>query len=91
MAALELDNEPSRTVEQATALLRGGQADPLTYALLAFGKQNLGQNADAYAALNLALSAWPEEYKWQLQAGELSKSLGDVRASLTFQESGRYA
>ena len=82
MAALELDDEPSRTVEQATALLRGGQADPLTYALLAFGKQNLGQTADAYAALNLALSDWPEEYKWQLRAGELSKSLGDVRASL---------
>jgi tetratricopeptide (TPR) repeat protein len=82
MATQELDDDPSRTVEQATALLRGGQADPLTYALLAFGKQNLGQAADAYAALNLALSAWPEEYKWQLRAGELSKSLGDVRASL---------
>jgi len=82
MASLELDDEPSRTVELATALLRAGQADPLTYALLAFAKQNLGQAADAYAALNLALSVWPEEYKWQLRAGELSKSLGDVRASL---------
>ena len=82
MGVLELESEPAQTVEQATALLRGGQADPLTYALLAFGKQNLGQSADAYAALNLALSAWPEEYKWQLRAGELSKSLGDVRASL---------
>ena len=82
MAVLELENEPAHTVEHATALLRGGQADALTYALLAFGKQKLGQNGDAYAALNLALSAWPLEYKWQLRAGELSKSLGDMRASL---------
>ncbi|MDK2981858.1 MAG: hypothetical protein PWQ55_2205 [Chloroflexota bacterium] len=82
MAALELENEPAKAVEHATALLRGGLADAVTYALLAFGKQQLGQKADAYAALNLALSEWPTEYKWQLRAGELSKELGDVRASL---------
>ena len=82
MAALELESEPAKSVAHTTALLRGGQTDPLKYALLAFAKQKLGQTADAYAALNLALTAWPEEYKWQIQAGELSKSLGDVRSSL---------
>ena len=82
MAALELEFEPAKSVANITALLRGGQTDPLKYALLAFAKQKLGQTADAYAALNLALTAWPEEYKWQLQAGEMSKALGDVRSSL---------
>ncbi len=82
LAILELKDNPIKSVEYTTALLRSGQADALKYALLAFGKKNLGQNADAYAALNLALADWPEEYKWQLQAGEMSKSLGDVRSSL---------
>ncbi|REG10825.1 tetratricopeptide repeat protein [Pelolinea submarina] len=82
MAALELESEPAKSAAHATALLRGGQTDPLKYALLAFAKQKLGQTSDAYAAINLALTAWPEEYKWQLQAGEMSKALGDVRSSL---------
>ena len=79
---LTLDKSPEKSLEHLTGLMRKGINQPQHYAALALVKQKLGQPDDGYAAINLALSAWPEEYKWHLLAGEMSKAAGDVHTSL---------
>ncbi len=82
-ALLTMDTEPAKAVTSLTGLLKTGAAQAQHYAALAIAKQKLGQPEDAYAAISLALSAWPEEYQWHILAGEISKAVGDVHASLS--------
>ncbi len=39
--------------------------------------QAMGDDHSAYAAINLALEYWPEEFVWQITAADLSEKLGD--------------
>ena len=60
-------------------------------ALLAIIEKNMGNLADAYAAISLALDQCPDEYEWQIMAGDLSKAVGDLHASLThYKKAQRY-
>lgn len=49
---------------------------------MAIIEKNLGNISDAYSAISLALTQWPDEYEWQILAGDLSKSLGDLHTSI---------
>ncbi len=79
---LAKDKAPEKSLQHLTGLMRKGINQPQHYAALALLKQKLNQPEDAYAAINLALSAWPDEYKWHLLAGEMSKAAGDLHTSL---------
>ena len=82
MALLEMESEPDKAAVNLTEFIRERGNQPRHYAALAFIKKNQGQMDDAYAAINLALAEWPDEYKWQLLAGELSKQLGDLHSAM---------
>jgi tetratricopeptide (TPR) repeat protein len=79
---LALDEEPEKALQKLTNHMRSNVTSPQHYAALALLKQKLGQPEDAYAAINLALAAWPNEFKWHILAGEISKTAGDVHTSL---------
>lgn len=79
---LALDEEPEKALQKLTNHMRNNVTSPQHYAALALLKQKLGQPEDAYAAINLALAAWPNEFKWHILAGEISKTAGDVHTSL---------
>jgi len=82
MVILEMDKEPKNAICQLTELMQETLALPQHYACLAYLHQKLGQFEDAYAAINLALAAWPDEYQWQILAGDLSKSQNKIMNAL---------
>ena len=82
MSLLEMDANPQKAFEYLSDVIRNNGSQPRYYAALAYIKNNLGQHEDAYAAINLALAEWADEYKWQILAGELSKKVGDLHVSL---------
>ena len=82
MALLEMESNPEKAAKNLTEFIRQCGKHPRHYAALAIIKKNQGQIDDAYAAINLALAEWPDEYKWQLLAGELSKQLGDLHSAM---------
>ena len=83
MSLLLMDSQPDKAMDYLTEAMHTLKNDPRHYAALAFIQKNLGRYDDAYAAINLALSKWEDEYKWHLLAGELSQAAGDMHASLS--------
>ena len=83
LSLLEMDANPQKAFEFLSDVMRNSASQPRHYAALAYIKNNLGQFEDAYAAINLALAEWENEYKWQILAGELSKKAGDLHGSLS--------
>lgn len=82
MVLFLIESQPDKAVEYLSQLIRISKQNPRYYAALAFIKKGMGRFDDAYAAINLALAEWEEEYKWQILAGELSQAMGDMHASL---------
>jgi predicted Zn-dependent protease len=82
LALLEMESDPEKAAANLAEFIRENGKNPRSYAALAMVKKQQGQLGDAYAAINLALSEWPQEHKWQLLAGELSKQQGDLHAAM---------
>jgi tetratricopeptide (TPR) repeat protein len=86
LAILERDEEPEKALGHFKKANLTNLPDAQYHALLAIIEKNLGNLPDAYAAINLALEKWPDEYEWQILAGDLSKSTGDLHTSLSHYE-----
>lgn len=86
IAILEKDKSPEKALDHLKNINNTVTPDARYHALLAIIEKNLGNLTDAYAAISLALDQWPDEYEWQILAGELSKATGDLHASMSHYE-----
>jgi len=82
MVLLDMEKEPNEAMVRLTELMREMVAQPQHYACLAYLHTKLDQIEDAYAAINLALVHWPDEYQWQILAGDLSKAKNNLLDAL---------
>ena len=82
VTALLIDKFPEKSNEYLKGIIGEFPSNPLGHAILAILEEKSGNYSDAYAALTLALSHWPEEYEWEKWAGELSKKKGDLITAL---------
>jgi len=80
-AVLKKDKEPEKAKTIMLNILQKGDPRPEHYLTLSVIYERLGQLSDSYSALSLALDKWPEEYKWENLAGNLSKKMGNNRAA----------
>ncbi len=85
-AVLEKDSNPEKALQHLKKVENQAAPDARSNALLAIIEKNLGNFSDAYAAICLALEEKPDEYEWQIMAGDLSKTVGDLHASLSHYE-----
>ncbi|MDP2965770.1 MAG: tetratricopeptide repeat protein [Pelolinea sp.] len=86
LAILEKDDNPQKALSHLKQVINRSMPDVRAHALLAIIEKNLGNFLDAYAAVSLALDQWPDEYEWQVMAGDLSKATGDLHTSLLHYE-----
>ena len=86
LAILEKDDNPQKALSHIKQVINRSTPDARTHALLAIVEKNLGNLPDSYAAILLALDQWPDEYEWQVMAGDLSKAFGDLHTSLLHYE-----
>lgn len=89
LAVLEKDNNPQKALAHLKRITAMSNADACEHALLSFIEKNNGNISNAYAAINLALVQWPDEYEWQVMAGDLSKASGDLHASMAHYENAQ--
>ena len=82
-AVLEKDLNPEKSLDHLQKAIRSSAPDAIHNALLAGIEKNLGNFSDAYAAISLALEQCPNEYEWQILAGDLCKLKGDLHASIS--------
>ena len=83
IAVLEKDVNPEKALKHLQKASQSDAPDAIHNALLAIIEKNLGNFSDAYAAIYLALEAFPNEYGWQIMAGDLCKLKGDLHASIS--------
>ncbi len=81
LATLEKDENPQAALSHLKKFMEQKGPDASAFVLLAIIENNLGNHADAYAAISLALDQKPEEFEWQIMAGNFSKTMGDLHAS----------
>ncbi len=82
LAGLIKELKPQKALSLVKSVITNSSSDPLNLAALAFTLKHNDQINDAYAAICLALQAWPEEYKWEIFAAELSRASGDIKGAL---------
>jgi tetratricopeptide (TPR) repeat protein len=82
-AIINLNKNPEITQSIVHKILENDKPDPLHLAVLAFAYEKLGNFADSYSSICLALNIWPNEYEWEILAGKLSKQLGNNLASFS--------
>ena len=83
LAILGKDLDPEKSLGHLQKAMRSSTPDALIDALLAIIEKNLGNLSDAYAAISLALEKCPDEYEWQIMAGDLCKLKGDLHMSIS--------
>lgn len=89
IATLLLEENPGKSLEIIEGISNLSSENPLQLALLARIQTQLGNFADAYSAITLALNIWPEEYAWETFAGEISKELGDMALAASHFEKAK--
>jgi len=82
LAVLEKDLSPEKSLIHLQRSMRTSSPDAIRNALLAAIERNLGNFSEAYAAICLALETCPNEYEWQVMAGDLCQLNGDLHASI---------
>ncbi len=83
LAVLEKDLSPEKSLEHLKKINQSAVPDAMRNTLLAIIEKNIGNLANAYAAISLALEECPDEYEWQIMAGDLSKQKGDLHTSIS--------
>jgi tetratricopeptide (TPR) repeat protein len=78
-----LNKNPEITQSIILKILEDGKSEPIYLAALSFAYEKLGNHADSYSSICLALNMWPNEYEWEIFAGNLSKRLGNNLASFS--------
>ena len=81
-AALIANENPESSLELIQDHINLLSNDPIHLALLAKVHFMLANFSEAYAAISLALEIKPEEYGWEILAGEISQKKGDLIAAI---------
>ena len=81
-AMLGKDENPEKALGHLKKANTSNPLDARYHALLAIIEKNLGNLPEAYAAICVALEQWPDEFEWQILAGDLSKAAGELHTSL---------
>ena len=79
---VQAESEPEAALETTEAVLTEAPEHPIFISAYAKLAVKAGQDEQAYAAIEKALSIWPDEPKWHCLAGELAMRLNDIKASI---------
>jgi tetratricopeptide (TPR) repeat protein len=77
-AAITANEHPEESLEMVQDHINLLSNDPIHLALLAKIYFLLENQSEAYAAITLALNIEPNEYGWEILAGEISQKKGDM-------------
>jgi Tfp pilus assembly protein PilF len=81
-AAIVASEDPEKSLELIQDHVNLLSNDPIHLALLTKIHFMMENYSEAYAAISLALEIEPEEYGWQILAGEISQKKGDMIAAI---------
>ena len=89
LAVLEKDLSPEKSLGHLQKAIGANALGAIHNALLANIEKNLGNFSDAYSAISLALEQSPNEYEWEIMAGDLCKLKGDLHASISHYQNAQ--
>ena len=89
MAGLMKDTLPEKSLTLINNVVSNTPHDAVSLAGLAIVLTKLEQYENAYSAISLAIKIWPNEYEWEILAGNLSKEMGDLKRSFEHFENAK--